>query len=251
MNTDDRCFIEYTAPRSLYLNDSERILEWLNPLRSKPSEKELYQFTDSETAEAVHRRRDARQRLVAAIKDHVSGHTEAALKAMSTIGESGKLERNARLFLDDVSVEIRRKGLEASQNGQREEALRLLDLIPPASSGYSAARANRGHIQLEGGDLESARRSFEEAIKADARSHEAAAGFGRIYHQQGNYEEAIKAWRRTLELSPGMIIAHRMLVDALMKTNRQEEAREACRQALKIAPGNKALEELRRKLGGS
>lgn len=54
--------------------------------------------------------------------------------------------------------------------------------------------------------------------------------------KQGHYAEAERAYRKALEVDPGLPVAWHDLALTLMKTNRTQEAEEALRQALKLAP---------------
>jgi protein O-GlcNAc transferase len=101
-----------------------------------------------------------------------------------------------------------------------------------------------GEVYLKVGRGEDARRSFAAAREADPKSTEAAAGLARALQIDQNYGEAAKAWQEVIALRPDVAAAHVQLALCLMRVNRTDEAKAACRKALEINPSDRRAAEL-------
>jgi adenylate cyclase len=59
---------------------------------------------------------------------------------------------------------------------------------------------------------------------------------GRAYFMTGQYEESIATWKKALKVSPNYLTAHRFLAACYSSLGRNEEARSAANEVLRINP---------------
>jgi protein O-GlcNAc transferase len=106
-----------------------------------------------------------------------------------------------------------------------------------------------GETYIKVGRGEDARRCFAAAREVEPKSLEAAAGLARALQIDQNYGEAAKAWREVIGMRPDLSGAQVQLALCLMRVNRIDEAKAACRKALEINPTDRRAAELLKDLG--
>ena len=97
------------------------------------------------------------------------------------------------------------------------------------------AYANLGAAQRSLGEDESARQSFEKALRLNPNQANAWLGLGLLAHKQGRLNEAISDFSRSVGLQPTGE-GYLDLGKSLQQTGHGPEALEAYRQALKLSP---------------
>jgi len=91
--------------------------------------------------------------------------------------------------------------------------------------------------------------AYRAAMESDPRSFDAAAALARSYQIQKDYAGAAKAWPEAIALRPELSVPYVQLALCLWRLNRLDEAREACRKALKLDPKDLRAAELLENLG--
>lgn len=84
--------------------------------------------------------------------------------------------------------------------------------------------------------LDTARKYYERAAKANPRYSEALNNIGTIYYAKKNYPRAIRYYRRALKISPNSASIYSNLGTALFARKKYKEATEAYEQALALDP---------------
>jgi serine/threonine protein kinase/tetratricopeptide (TPR) repeat protein len=81
------------------------------------------------------------------------------------------------------------------------------------------------------GDLESARRVYQEWIGSYPRDYVAIGNFGNLYIVMGKYDEALDLQRESLRLRPDDVVVYNNMSSTLMALNRLAEARQVIQDA--------------------
>lgn len=215
--TDDRCAIEYSAPKSLHRDDRLRILAWLDELRSPPIESRLYEVPDSATADRILRRRAGRRAVANAFRIYTQPGRKKTLEAVRLLEASAERygrDRQTQEILDGICGSIRFAASAAGRENRAPDAIKLYLSIPRSSTWYALARAE-------------------------------------LYQLQRRWDDAIRAWKETLRMKPDLAAAHYGLAFCLKKKGRMKEAREACERALKLSPNDLQVQQLMMELLGS
>jgi spermidine synthase len=245
--TDDRCSIEYTAPRALHRDTRPEILEWLDAPRRAPSERALYEGGDMDKAA---RHREARRRVADAVRSYASGRTTESLGQLEAVRTSEGIDPRTQIFLDLVADDVHDAALRRIDQGDIAGAAELLRAIPAGATLYPRALLRLGELHLRLDKREEARRYFELARERDAYSYDAAAGLAWLAQTEGRDEEAAAAWRQAALLRANYAPPLVRLAECLAKLGREKEALEACREALRIDPADRRAADLERRLGG-
>jgi spermidine synthase len=239
--TDDRCFIEYTAPRSMGHDTRPKVLEWLDTFRGRNPAPSLY--TNIGDPDDLRRRRESRRLLAEAVRIHVVD-PERALSVLDGVPVPLPRDPRTTRFIELVSNNVIALAQSRLRTIDPRGAIELLRKIPRLSSSYFEAQMVLGEVYIKVGRGEDARRSFAAAREADPKSTEAAAGLARALQIDQNYGEAAKAWQEVVALRPDVAAAHVQLALCLMRLNRIDEAKAACRKALEINPSDRRATEL-------
>jgi spermidine synthase len=239
--TDDRCFIEYTAPRSMGRDTRPQVLEWMNAVRKSNPVPTLY--TGVADADDLRRRRESRRLLAEAVRIHLTD-PERALTTLE--GVPVPLPRDPRTlrFIDLVSSNVIYLANNRVRTGDPRGAIELLRRIPRMAGAYFEAQMTLGEVFLKAQRPEEARRSFVAAREVDPKSLEAAAGLARVLQVDQNYAESAKVWLEVIAMRPDLSGAHVQLALCYMRLNRLDDAKAACRKALEINPQDRRAAEL-------
>jgi serine/threonine-protein kinase len=108
-------------------------------------------------------------------------------------------------------------------------ARRVTALQPDSPIGYQLV----GTIDAAKGDLPAATRSFEDSIKRGG-SPATYSTLGTVYYLQGRYADAAVAYREAIARRPNSALTHRNLGDALRQLHRDDEARAAYTDAIRL-----------------
>ena len=181
---------------------------------------------------------DAEAQALAAEWKSPAGKQEPA--ADSADGDQAKpdpLERIARNF-DAVAFR------QAAQMLDQVDDARLSALPPDQRAEKLAAQA-RGY--LDEGLLLEAERLYQTALASDDRIPAVHAGLAEVRERTGDKADARKEARTSLELMPS-VEAYLVMGRLDLAAGHMEEARYDVREALRIEPGNKAVQELQKQV---
>ncbi len=93
-----------------------------------------------------------------------------------------------------------------------------------------------GWTYFQRGDLDTALRRFEMAVRHDSEFAPAHYGVAYVHSVRGNLEEAVKSYKETLKWDPKHVYAHANLGYALLQLEKDEEAIKELDAALKLDP---------------
>ena len=139
-----------------------------------------------------------------------------------------------------------------SAQGQWVEAMKAYRYALGEFPNNAAAVIGFGKAGLSSGNVEIARKAFQQALKINPANLEALANMadihertgqldaaaetflriGNVYSSQGNLDEAIDSWTRATKLISGHVDAYRKMAEALIE---QGKIRQAARQYLTLA----------------
>jgi tetratricopeptide (TPR) repeat protein len=109
----------------------------------------------------------------------------------------------------------------------------------------ATARKNYGVALYATGDIEEAKKQYEEAAKLDTKDAVILNNLGNIYRDLGQADKAIETYRKSIELSPKALNAYANLANVqLYGKNKPQEAIETYKLGLTELPGNTQLELL-------
>jgi len=122
-------------------------------------------------------------------------------------------------------------------------AERAITVSPNEDSSYVVL----GAIQMQTGRPEEAIKSIETAMRLNPRYPPFYDGFlGGAYRLAGRYEDAIRAEKKALARAPDFLLAHLLLAATYSELGREEEARAAAAEVLRLNP-NFSLEVWRQR----
>ncbi len=98
------------------------------------------------------------------------------------------------------------------------------------------AHNNFGRFFLQRGELDAARRHYEQAAALAPNAYEPQANLGSVLGQQGQMDEAITCYRRAAELDPRQPLVHYNLAALLAGRQEWDDAIQHYRQALTLLP---------------
>ena len=245
--TDDRCFIEYSAPRSMGHDTRPEVLEWLEGLRRSSTATTLYTGMNEDVAAELARRRESRRLLAEAVRIH-RDDPERALLTIERAPVPQLHDPRTAIFVDFVANDLMFKAESRLRMLDVKGGLELLRRIPRTASCYVGAQLLLGETFVQLRRTEEARLCFLRARETDPKSFEAAAGLARVLQIAQSYSESAAAWRDVIALRPDSSGAHVQLALCLWRLEKLDEAKAACRKALEIDPKNARATELLRDL---
>jgi Flp pilus assembly protein TadD len=158
------------------------------------------------------------------------------------LGEAGHpreaadlLEPFTRRPQPDLDV-LTARGMALAALGRRDDALATFRAARAAYPTSAMVLVNIGTVQLMGGDAQSARRSFEEALQADPGLARAHNSLGVIAAREGRLDEAVERWKRAATLDPTDYQTLFNLGSTLRRLGREAEARPYLEAYLRQAP---------------
>ena len=111
---------------------------------------------------------------------------------------------------------------------------------PKADRAKAKELVARGNDDLRAGRYAEARKSFQAALDADARSHAALAGLAAVAFENGDMARAILFGKRAVKLAPKVSRYHMTLAKAYYDLLRYKDAIAHWENVLEIDPGNAA-----------
>ncbi|RMG16275.1 MAG: tetratricopeptide repeat protein [Planctomycetota bacterium] len=129
------------------------------------------------------------------------------------------------------------------QRGHPEEALTDLRKALAIDPDYARAHLLSGQAYMQQGWLERARACFEHAVRLDGSDALAATYLGRIHAMRRDHEEALRWHERAIASDPRCHVAWTQLGRTRLALGQTDEAGEAFREALRLAPHSLAARE--------
>jgi spermidine synthase len=246
--SDDRCFIEYSAPRSMGHDTRPQVLDWMDALRRPSPLQALYAGVSNEISDQVARRRESRRLLAEAVKIHVDD-PDRALSTLS--GVPVPLPRDPRTlrFIDLIADGVMFKAQSRLRSVDPKGAIELLRRIPSSAGAYPGAQLLIGETFVKLDLTREAEAAYRVAREADPKSFEAAFGLARVLQIQQKYDEAEPQWRAASTLRPDLSAPHVQRALCLKRLGRIDDAKAALQKALEVDPQDLRAAALLKELG--
>lgn len=110
-------------------------------------------------------------------------------------------------------------------------------LTGPGMQGFAPGAVELGWSYFQKGDLETALRRFQMAVRHDPGYAPGYYGVAYVYSVQGKTDDAVEFYRKALELDPTHPYTYANLGYALLLLGREEEALPMLDKALALHPG--------------
>ena len=246
--TDDRCFLEYAAPRSMGHDTRPEVLEWLDPLRRRGPVGALYTNLTEDLEEQVRLRRESRRLLAEAVRIHADD-PDLALQSLQRSPTGLSTDPRTAVFVDYVSEAAIFRAQSRLRAGDAPRAIEMLRRIPASAACYVPARILLGQTLDSRGSGDDAQAVLKAAREADPRSYDAAVALARHHQIRKDYLEASKLWPDAIALRPDLSVPYVQLALCYWRLDRLDEARDACRRALQVDPRDVRAAELLENLG--
>ena len=246
--TDDRCFLEYTAARSMGRDLRPQILEWMDEVRKTSPVASLYSGGSDRILDEIGRRRESRRLLAEAVRLHTDD-PERALAALDRAPTPIARDPRTAVFLDVVSEAVLVKAESRLRMTDPRGAIELLRRIPKTAGCYVPSRLLLGQTFTQLNRSEEARQAYGSAREVEPGSVEALAGLARQHQIDQNYEEAARLLRELVQIRPKSSPARVQLALCLLRLDRRPEATAECRLALEIDPNDRRAQDLLKELG--
>jgi TolB-like protein/imidazolonepropionase-like amidohydrolase/class 3 adenylate cyclase len=154
-----------------------------------------------------------------------------------TLERAFALAQRAIALDDALPVAHRVLGYVQVRNKQYDQAIaeaeRAIALDPNDAKGYLTLAEILEHV----GRPQEAFGLVEQAMRLDPQQRaDYAWALGHAYYLTGQYEEAIAAFKRTLVRYPNHLAAHAFLAASYSELDREEEARAAMAEVLRLTP---------------
>ncbi len=237
--TDDRCFLEYTAPRSMGRDSRPEILEWLDKVRRPSPLAALYTGFDDEPQ----RRRESRRLLAEAVRVH-GDDPDRALAVLEKAPTPIPRDPRTAVFIDYVAEALLFKAQDRLRAMDPKSAIEMLRRIPAGASCHLGSRLLLGQTYIQAGRNADALRTFREARDSAPNSFEAAGGLARTLQIEQNYAEAEKLWQEVSAMQPDSSAAYVQRAICLWRLKRSDEAKALCRKALEVNPSDRRAADL-------
>jgi len=222
---------------------------------------ELYDLTSDfkEEKNLVDARTDRRRVLEARLRDfraappgeRFAESPEVAAKLQSLGYTSGNAPRKAAYTEDDDPKNLMeldqwiQQGIEAWQNGRKDEALRTYERIIQRRPTMAIGYRNLAFLQWQAGEASAAIATLERAFKANAIEPGMTTQLGSYLAEAGRPADAIALLEPLAGQSPADPDALNALGIAYARANRVDKSEAAFRRALAEHPGNvQALENI-------
>jgi spermidine synthase len=246
--TDDRCFLEYSAPKSMGHDTRPEVLEWLDNLRRSWPVPGLYTNLTDDLREQIRLRRESRRLLAEAVRIHTDD-PDAALQSLQRSPTGLSRDPRTAVFVDYVSEAAIFKAQSRLHADDPLRAVEILRLIPTSASCYVPARILLGQTLDSSGRSDEARVVLMAAREADPQSFDAAVALARHFQILKDYASASKVWPDAIALRPELSVPYVQLALCYWRLNRLDDARDACRKALQLDPRDVRAAELLENLG--
>lgn len=100
------------------------------------------------------------------------------------------------------------KAYELANNGQRDDALKLLDDVITRNSSFAPAYFHRGMLLMQTDELDRALSNFNKALQIDAELTQAYLGRAMVYFMKQDLDSTIKDLDQAIERDPELAVAY-------------------------------------------
>lgn len=158
--------------------------------------------------------------------------------------DQGQLELAAKHFREAIRLDPwqpmvhNNMGNVLREMGQPEKAMDLYERALRMDGGFSQCWSNYAAACHEAGQLKKARRAAEKAIDLEPGLAQAHNNLGDVNLKEARYEEALACYRRATGLNPKYVAAIINMARTLRDMDRGEEARDVLGRALELEPNN-------------
>jgi tetratricopeptide (TPR) repeat protein len=194
------------------------------------------------------RRRESRRLLAEAVRLHVDD-PERALEAIERAPVPLQRDPRTDVFLNLVTEGLIFKAQNTLRSSDPRYGIEMLRKIPRAAPSYAGAQLLIGDAYLRMRQPDEARRCYEAAREVDPKSFEASSGLARSLQIGQKYAEAAAAWSEVTSMRPDLSAPYVQLALCLMRLEKLDAARTACRKALEIDPNDRRAADLLKDLG--
>ena len=129
-----------------------------------------------------------------------------------------------------------KKGVEADQRGDREEAIRHYEVALSLAPEYYPAHNNLGSDYLSKADFKSAQTQFQEAIRLNQNDAQAYFNLGNVLVISGRYGEAEQILQEGTKRRPDSAFGRFLFGSLYSRTGRLKDAEHRLREALQLDP---------------
>jgi spermidine synthase len=248
--TDDRCAIEFTAPRALYRDDRAKILPWLDRVRAGAVETLLYEGLDRDLERRLASRREGRRLVAEAFRVFVDRPAAECMARFEAAARSHGRDRQTQMYLDQIVLQVCAEANRGLQSGDVDAAVRGFSAVPRSSVHYPVAQVCLGNIFRGLNRHDRAREYYLDATAADPDAYEAWANLGAMQKEEGRFLEAVMSWDEALRIREKSVPARVHRGYCLLKLGNRDQARQEAKKALDLEPGNAEAARLMRECGG-
>jgi spermidine synthase len=243
--TDDDCWIEYTAPRSMLSRDlsgSYRIFE-----EHGRSAACLFDPAGLDAAR-LERFAVSRRELRSALLDSGGRDPGRCRERFDALLLANPDDALARLHAEREGRSAYRRGVRARDEGRVEDAVRELSGVPSVSSRHADALALRAWLLASAGRRDEARQLYGRALTAKPGMPEAQVGLAQLAEDDGRKDDARRLLEKAVRESPRHVPLRLAFARFLDRAGEKDRARAEVDAALRLAPADPAALDLRRAL---
>jgi len=235
IHTDDNALVEFSAPRSLYNEDTRiALMEGINGLRDEGLPFLTWSGGDPEELSEVKGRV---ARLIRA-KRHIAdgniyldgGNTELAIaefeKAISLDFEELSTMEKYVEFLAYVYM----------GQGRNSDAIGVLDKALSIRPDNTKAMINKGIIYFRMNDHQKAEQFFQKALATDSACTDAYLQLGYLYLIKRGYQQALSLFNQLLHLEPENVQAYLYLGETYKALGETQKAIQAWQKSIDLQP---------------
>jgi tetratricopeptide (TPR) repeat protein len=124
----------------------------------------------------------------------------------------------------------------AIDQGDREQAIRLLAAAIEANPEFTPAYTRLGELQFQGGDYAGAERTYASLVELEPRVFDHQYFHGLALHHLGRLSSAIRAYLRALAIDSMSFDAHLNLASAYLQLEEHAQALPYARRAVELEP---------------
>lgn len=145
------------------------------------------------------------------------------------------LSQYTKKFPKKVRTEYR-KGVEASERGRTQEAMKHLEKTIALAPDFYPAHNELGRVYMGQGNFSAALGQFQQVIQLNQTDPEAYLNLGNVYLLTHQYEKALQSVQEGVQRNPGSALGQFLLGSVCERLGKLKEAERALQEALKRDP---------------